>query len=240
MKRLQKVISESGYTSRRKAEELILAGKVYVDGVKVTELGVKVSGEEEIEIEGKVLKREEKVYILLNKPSGYISAVSDNRERKTVIDLIETDKRVFPVGRLDYDTTGLLLLTNDGELSNLLTHPSSDIEKTYVAKVKGFVSKQELMRLEKGILLNGVKTKRCKAKMFKYNKKADVGYVRITISEGRNHQVKDMFMAINHDVLKLKRESEAFLTLDGLKVGEYRYLSTKEVKKLYSLGKTTK
>lgn len=240
MKRLQKVISESGFTSRRKAEELILQGKVYVDGVKVTELGTKVSGNEEIEIDGKILKREEKVYILLNKPNGVISAVSDNRDRKTVVDLVETDKRVFPVGRLDYDTTGLILLTNDGELSNLLTHPSSDIEKTYIAKVKGFVSKQELTRLEKGIVLNGVKTKRCRAKMFKYNKKSDVGYVKITITEGRNHQVKDMLNAIGHDVIKLKRESEAFLNLEGLKVGEYRYLSTKEVKKLYSLGKTTK
>ena len=234
MKRLQKVISESGYTSRRKAEELIQAGTVYVNGECIKELGYKVDGEAEIEIDGTILKREEKVYILLNKPSGVISAVTDNRGRKTVVDIVDSEKRVYPVGRLDYDTTGLLLLTNDGELSNLLTHPSGSIPKTYIAKVRGFVNKSELTKLEKGVMLNGVKTKRCKAKTFKYNKKSDICYVKITITEGRNHQVKDMFKAINHDVLKLKRESEAFLTLDGLKSGEYRYLSTKEVKKLYN------
>ena len=230
MKRLQKVISESGYTSRRKAEELIKEGKVYVNGELITELGYKVDGNASIEIEGTTLKREEKVYIVLNKPSGVISAVSDNRGRKTVVDIVGSDKRVYPVGRLDYDTTGLILLTNDGELSNLLTHPSGNIPKIYIAKVKGFVNKDELAKLEKGVVINGVKTKKCKAKTFKYNKKSDVCYVKITITEGRNHQVKDMFNAIKHDVLKLKRESESFLTLDGLKSGEYRYLSTKEVK----------
>lgn len=234
MKRLQKVISESGYTSRRKAEELIKNGSVYVNGECITELGYKVSGNEEIEIEGTVLKREEKVYILLNKPAGVISAVTDNRGRKTVVDLIDTSARIYPVGRLDYDTTGLILLTNDGELSNLLTHPSGSIEKEYVAKVKGFVSKSELARLCKGVMINGVKTKPAKAKMFKYNKKSDVSYVKVIITEGRNHQVKDMFTSINHDVIKLKREREAFLDLTGLKSGEYRYLSTKEVKKLYN------
>lgn len=239
MKRLQKVISESGYTSRRKAEELIKEGKVFVNGECVTELGYKVGGEEEIEIDGTILKREEKVYILLNKPSGVISAVTDNRGRKTVVDLVDTNVRVYPVGRLDYDTTGVLLLTNDGELSNLLTHPSGTIEKEYIAKVRGFVTKPELIRLEKGITINGVKTKRAKAKMFKYNKKADVSYVKLIITEGRNHQVKDMLNAIGHDVLKLKREREAFLHVADLKSGEYRYLTVKEVKRLYSLCTTT-
>lgn len=235
MKRLQKVISESGYTSRRKAEELIKEGKVYVDGEVITELGHKVSGNEEIEIEGTTLKREDKVYILLNKPVNTISAVTDNRGRKTVVELIDIKQRIFPVGRLDYDTTGVLILTNDGELSNLLTHPSGSVEKEYIAKVKGFVTKEDIKALERGIVLDGVKTKAATAKMFKYNKKSDTGYVKLIITEGRNHQVKDMFTVLGHDVLKLKRERVAFLTVDDLKSGEYRYLTTKEVKKLYSL-----
>ena len=135
---------------------------------------------------------------------------------------------------------GQLRSTQKKNVTSISCRKQKPIPDRLLTKVKGFVSKQELTRLEKGIVLNGVKTKRCRAKMFKYNKKSDVGYVKITITEGRNHQVKDMLNAIGHDVIKLKRESEAFLNLEGLKVGEYRYLSTKEVKKLYSLGKTTK
>ena len=135
MERLQKVIAEAGYASRRKAEELIKAGKVYVNGEKVTEMGFKVNGNDIIDINGKPLKKEEKEYYLLNKPRGVVTTTSDDKDRKVVTDLIETTKRIYPIGRLDYDTTGALILTNDGELTNLLNHPSSEIQKVYVAKI---------------------------------------------------------------------------------------------------------
>lgn len=235
MERLQKFISSCGVASRRKAEELILAGKVKVNGVVVRELGIKVSGEDTVIIDGQVLKGEIKEYYLLYKPREVISSASDDKGRKTVVDLIKTKRRVYPIGRLDYDTTGIILLTNDGELSNILTHPSRDIPKEYMAKVKGFFKKEDALKLSNGILLNGVKTKKALFKLKRYDKKTDSSYVRVIITEGRNHQVKDMFKESGYDVLKLKRERYAFLDLSGLKSGEYRKLSTKEVKQLYSL-----
>lgn len=235
MERLQKFISACGVASRRKAEELILAGKVKVNGVVVRELGTKVSGEDTVVIDGQVLKGEIKEYYLLYKPRGVISSSSDEKGRETVVDLIKTEKRVYPVGRLDYDTTGIILLTNDGELSNILTHPSRDVPKEYMAKVKGFFKKEDAVKLSNGILLNGVKTKKALFKLKRYDKKTDSSYVKVVITEGRNHQVKDMFNFLNYDVVKLKRERYAFLDLSGLKSGEYRKLSTKEVKQLYSL-----
>ena len=147
MERLQKVIANSGYTSRRKAEELIIKGKVKVNDNIVTELGLKVNLNDKIEIEGTILGKEDKVYILLNKPRGVVTTVSDDKHRKTVLDLIETDKRVYPVGRLDYDTTGVLLLTNDGDLTNLLTHPKNNIEKVYIAKVEGIIKGEHIHKL---------------------------------------------------------------------------------------------
>ena len=149
--------------------------------------------------------------------------------------MINTKTRVYPIGRLDYDTTGILLLTNDGELSNMLTHPSRDIEKEYIAKVKGFFKKEDAEKLMKGVILNGVKTKHSFFKMKKYDKKSDVSYIKIIITEGRNHQIKDMLALLGYETLKLKRERFAFIDLSGLKSGEYRKLSTKEVKQLYSL-----
>lgn len=235
MERLQKFISACGVASRRKAEELILAGKVKVNGVVVRELGTKVSGEDVVVINGQVLKDEIKEYYLLYKPRGVISSSSDEKGRETVVDLIKTEKRVYPVGRLDYDTTGIILLTNDGELSNILTHPSRDVPKEYMAKVKGFFRKEDALKLSDGVLLNGVKTKKALFKLKRYDKKTDSSYVKVVITEGRNHQVKDMFTLLNYDVVKLKRERYAFLDLSGLKSGEYRKLSTKEVKQLYSL-----
>ena len=158
MERLQKVISNSGYCSRRKAEELISAGKVKVNGLVVSELGFKVDGNDEIMIGNKVITREEKEYILLNKPRGVVTTTSDEKNRKTVIDLINTDKRLYPVGRLDYDTTGALLLTNDGELTNLLIHPRNKVDKVYIAKVKGFFDKESASTMSRGVLIDGVKT----------------------------------------------------------------------------------
>ena len=235
MERLQKYISECGIASRRKAEELILAGKVKVNGEVVKTLGTKVNSDDIVSVNGQILINETKEYYLLNKPREVISSVSDDKHRKTVVDFINTDKRIYPIGRLDYDTTGIILLTNDGELSNVLTHPSRDIEKEYVAKIKGFLTKEETTKLCNGVLLNGVKTKPAYFKMKKYDKKTDTAYVRVIITEGRNHQVKDMFKSVGKDVLKLTRERYAFLDLGNLKSGEYRKLTIKEVKMLYSL-----
>lgn len=234
MIRLQKAISEAGVCSRREAEKLILQGKVEVNGMIVKTLGTKVKGDDVIFVNGKEILKEEKEYYLLYKPRGVISSSKDEKGRKTVVDLIDTNKRLFPVGRLDYDTSGIILLTNDGELSNKLLHPSKSVEKTYVAKVEGLVIKPEIKRLENGINIDGIKTKKAKAKLIKYDKKNDSSYIKLTITEGRNHQVKKMFEEIGHEVKKLKRESFSFLDLTGLRVGEYRKLNTKEVKKLYS------
>lgn len=235
MERLQKVISSSGYTSRRKAEELIIQGKVKVNDVVINELGYKVSSKDEIKINDILLEKENKVYYLLNKPRGVVSTTDDDKNRKTVVDLINTSVRIYPVGRLDYDTTGLILLTNDGELANFMTHPKNKIEKVYVAKIEGKLLPNELYLLKNGVVIDNIKTSKSKVKIKNYDYKTNASIVEITIHEGKNHQVKRMFEKVNHKVLKLKREKVAFLTLDGLKSGEYRPLSIKEVKLLYSM-----
>lgn len=234
MQRLQKIIADSGYCSRRKAEELISQGKVYVNGEKITTMGFKASDTDYIEVENNPLnKKEDKVYYILNKPRSVVATSHDEKGRKTVVDLIKTDKRIYPVGRLDYDTTGLIILTNDGLLTNFLLHPKNNIEKLYIAKIKGIITKEKLSRLCNGVLIDGVKTSKAKARIKKIDKKNNTSIVELIIHEGKNHQVKKMFEAIGFTVIKLKRESIAFLTLDGLKSGEYRQLSIKEVKKLY-------
>ena len=238
MERLQKVIAEAGYASRRKAEELIKAGKVYVNGEKVTEMGFKVNGNDIIDINGKPLKKEEKEYYLLNKPRGVVTTTSDDKDRKVVTDLIETTKRIYPIGRLDYDTTGALILTNDGELTNLLNHPSSEIQKVYVAKIEGIVEPYKVKKLGDGVIVDGKKTSKAKVRIKKLDKKNDASYIELTIHEGRNHQVKKMFEAIGYNVIKLKREKYAFLDVNSLTSGEYRKLNTKEVKSLYALCKS--
>lgn len=237
MERLQKVIAASGYTSRRKAEELILAGNVYVNGEKVTELGVKVSGDDVITIDGVALAKEDKVYYLLNKPRGVVTTVNDDLNRKTVLDYIATDKRIYPVGRLDYDTTGLLILTNDGELANILMHPSKNVEKTYVAKLNRVLEPSDLMRLKSGIDIEGVKCLPTRVKLRNVDKIKDTCIVEMTIVEGRNHIVKKVFEHMGYLVDKLTRTEYAFLKIDNLKSGEYRELSIKEVKKLYEYKK---
>ena len=239
MERLQKYMAECGIASRRKSEELILAGKVKVNGKVVKELGIKVSEKDDIEVNGTYLRKEEKEYYILNKPEKTICSVSDDKGRITVIDLIDTKEKIFPVGRLDYDTTGILLLTNDGTITNKLTHPSGSIEKTYFVKCDGIINIEDIKQLEKGIVLDGVKTKKSKAKIKKIDKRNKKSYVEITITEGRNHQVKNMFAAVNHKVLKLKRIKYAFFTLEelNLSLGEYRKLTIKEIKKLYNYCK---
>jgi len=235
MERLQKVIANSGYCSRRKAEELIQAGKVVVNGEVVTELGTKVSDKDEVLVNGNVIGTEEKVYYLLNKPRGVVTTTSDDKNRKTVVDLIDTDKRIYPVGRLDYDTTGVLILTNDGEFANMVMHPSSNIDKVYVAKVKGIMNGEAVHKLEDGVSIDGVVVKASRVKVKKVDTKSNHSMVEITIHEGKNHQVKKMFEAVGYLVDKLKRERIAFLTTMGLASGEYRKLSNKEVSKLYVL-----
>jgi len=238
MERLQKVIANLGYCSRRKAEELIINGKVTVNGEKVVELGTKVSKSDVIEVEGVTLdKNYNYEYYLLNKPRGVITAVNDDKGRKTVVDLINTNTRIYPVGRLDYDTTGVLLLTNDGELANGLIHPSTEIDKVYIAKVDGILTGYDVKRMRSGLVIDGYKTRRCHVKVKSIDKEKNRCIVEIIIHEGRNHQVKKMIEAVGKKVIKLKRERFAILTTDGVKAGDYRRLTNKEVAILYSMIK---
>lgn len=233
MERLQKVIAEAGITSRRKAEELIMAGVVKVNGTVIRELGTKVSPKDLIEVNGQVIGKEKKVYYLLNKPRGVITSVSDEKNRKTVVDLIDCKERIYPVGRLDYDTTGVLLLTNDGDFANILMHPSHKIEKVYLAKVAGIVKGDTIHALENGVRLDGKLIKPSRVKLRKIHTKQNTSYVEVSIHEGMNHQVKRMFQAVGFEVLKLKRERLAFFDVKDLKSGQYRMLSPKEVARVY-------
>lgn len=237
MERLQKVIARAGVASRRKAEELITSGKVQINGQTVTELGIKVKPSDQIEVNGIQLEKEEPVYFLFYKPRGVISSVSDDKGRKVVTDYFpELKERIFPVGRLDYDTSGLLLLTNDGEFTNHITHPKYHIPKTYVAKVKGIPSKTEILQLQRGIKLEDGMTAPARVKMLSMDRKKNTAIIELTIHEGKNRQVRRMLEAIGHQVIKLKREKLAFLTLAGLTPGEARELTPHEVKQLRSLA----
>ena len=236
MERLQKVIADAGVTSRRKAEELIISGKVRVNGEVVKTLGVKVSGNDIVEVNGAMLQNEKvKKYFLLNKPRGVISSVSDEKNRPTVIDYINTDVRIYPVGRLDYDTTGLVILTNDGELANTLAHPRNKIPKTYIAKIEGLLNKDDIERLKSGIIIDGRKVVVQDFKIRDKDFEKKTSLIEITIVEGRNHIVKRIFESLKHPVIRLSRIKIAFLEMGKLKSGEYRELTIKEVKKLYSL-----
>lgn len=233
MERLQKVIASSGYASRRKAEELITSGKVFVNGEKVTLLGTKVNGDDDIVINGVHLKWEDYVYFLLNKPRGVISSASDEFGRKTVVDLIDTDKRIYPVGRLDYDTTGLIILTNDGDFANMLMHPKNKVPKKYVAKLNKAMAIADLKKLQDGVMVDGKICKPVKVKLKKNDTEEDFSLVEVTLIEGRNHIVKKLFKELGYLVDKLTRVEYAFLNTDNLKSGYYRTLTLKEVKKLY-------
>jgi 23S rRNA pseudouridine2605 synthase len=238
MERLQKYIANSGYCSRRKAEELITQGKVYVNGNKVTELGTKVEDNDNVTVEGVQLsKNNNKEYYLLYKPRGYICSAKDEKGRKVVTELINTNERIYPVGRLDYDTTGVLILTNDGDLTNILTHPSNGIEKQYLAIVEGVLNTDEIYKLIEGIEIDGVKVVPKRVKIKKKDEEKNRTKVEITIVEGRNHIVKKIFEKIGHPVNKLHREREGFLTVSGMQSGDYRILSKDEVRKLKALKK---
>ena len=232
MERLQKVIASYGYASRRKAEDLIRHGKVLVNGKVITELGTKVEANDIISIDGVIINKDVKhEYYLLNKPRQVISSVEDKLGRITVRDLINTEARIYPVGRLDYDTTGLIILTNDGDFANMLMHPSYEIEKTYVAKINKVLDKDDINKLKKGIVIDNRKVDIKRFKVRKKDVEKNTSIVELTIVEGRNHIVKKIFESMRIDVIKLSRVSYAFLTLDGLKSGEYRKLSIKEIKK---------
>lgn len=237
MERLQKIMAQCGVASRRKSEELILEGKVKVNGKVCTILGTCVSNDDVIEVNGKVIGREKKVYILMNKPRNCVTTVSDDRGRPTVIDKLDNNVkvRIYPVGRLDFDTTGALILTNDGDLANKLMHPSKEIEKVYIAKVKGLVDEEKLELLRNGIKLSDGMTSPAEVELLNYNEEKRTTVVKLTIHEGRNRQVKRMFEAINYEVIKLNRESIAGISTKGLYEGKYRKLTPEEVKYLKSL-----
>ena len=237
MERLQKLIAESGYCSRRKAEDLIKQGKVTLNGKKVTELGVKATFGDEILVSGNLIEYQEKEYYLFYKPRGVVCTTKDDKNRKTVMDYFDDiDKRIYPIGRLDYDTTGLLLLTNDGDFANLMMHPKNKIDKFYVAKLEGIVTVDEIKRLKKGIKIDNKVVYPSRVKLKKLNKKNMTSIVEITIHDGINHEVKRIFESIGHNVIKLKREAFAFLTLGNLKSGERRILTKKEVRQLYNIA----
>lgn len=237
--RLQKVMAASGVASRRKCEEIILAGRVKVNGKTVKELGTKVSKKDIVEVDGNPLTKESLVYYVLYKPTGYLTAASDSLDRRIVLDLISSEIkkkfRIFPVGRLDYDTSGVLLLTNDGELSYRLTRSAKEIEKIYQVRVDGLIDQNSIIRLMKGIEIDGVMTKRAKVEVLDLDKKNNSSSILLTITEGRNRQVRRMCEAIGYKVKKLKRVSFGGVTLEGLTVGEYRELKPHEIKVLYSL-----
>lgn len=234
MERLQKVIAQAGIASRRKAEELILEGKVKVNGEVIKELGTKVSESDKVEVNNKPIEKETKKYYLLNKPRGVITTTNDEHGRKTVTDLIETSARIYPVGRLDYDTTGAILLTNDGEFANILMHPSNKIDKVYLAKLEGIIKGEQINALKNGIMLDDVLVKASRVKLKKVNQENSTSMVEITIHEGKNHQVKRMFESVGFHVEKLTRERIGIFDIKNLKSGQYRKLTPKEVQIVYS------
>ncbi|MDD2504810.1 MAG: pseudouridine synthase [Bacilli bacterium] len=233
MKRLQKVIAESGYASRRKAEDLITSGKVYVNGELVTKLGTKVEANDNITVEGILLQKEDKVYYLLKKLRSVVTTRSDDKERKTVVDLIDTNKRIYPVGRLDYDTTGILLLTNDGDLANILMHPKNEVVKKYIVKLNKSFAIADYHRLKNGIKIDDRKCIPTRLKIKKNDHAKDISIVEISIIEGRNHIIKRLFLELGYLVDKLTRVEYGFLNLGNLQSGEYKPLTIKEVKRLY-------
>lgn len=232
MERLQKIISKSGAASRREAERLIAAGRVTLNGKTVTKLGVQAQeGVDVIEIDGQPIGQvPKKLYFLLNKPKGFLSTVKDDRGRKTIIDLLEgINEYVYPIGRLDFNTEGLILLTNDGELMNSLLHPSYEINKNYIAKVEGVVTEGKLNTLRKGVMLEDGLTAPAQARLLSADKNGSWSRVSLTIHEGRNRQVRRMMQAVGHQVITLKRNRFAGLTLEGVALGKYRELSADEV-----------
>ena len=236
--RLQKVMAELGVASRRKCEELILQGRVKVNCETVSELGFKADKDiDSIEVDGRLLvNKDERVYVLLNKPIGYITSAHDQFGRPTVLDLVKgVNLRIFPVGRLDYDTSGLLLLTNDGDLTFKITHPRHNIDKTYRAQLKGMVDEEDVRSFAEGVLIDGdFRTSPAGLVILKAAKTGSL--VDITIHEGRNRQVRKMCSAIGHEVIRLTRTNIGKISIGDLKTGQWRYLTANEIKYLKDLG----
>ena len=233
MVRLNKYLADCGVGSRRECDRLIADGVVVVNGKKAT-LGMEVSERDQITVNGKrVGDKQKNYYLMLHKPKGYVTTVKDDLGRKTVMDLIDVNARLYPVGRLDYDTEGLLILTNDGDLANRLTHPRNEVNKTYIARISGMLSDKERLQLERGVLIDGVKTAPARVRILE----KDQHHTRceVTIHEGRNRQVKKMFEAVGKEVEFLKRVAVGELRLGGLKRGEYRFLNDYEVEYLKNL-----
>ena len=230
--RLQKYLASCGVASRRKCEELILDGKVGVNGNVVTELGTKINPEkDEVKYNGNVVKlEEEKIYILLNKPIGYVTTAKEQFGRDMVLDLVKVNKRIVPVGRLDMYTSGALILTNDGEFVNKLTHPSHEIDKTYNVTLKGIVTKEDIENLKNGVEIDdGYITKPAKAKILKIDEEKKISRVQITIHEGKNRQVRKMCEAVGRKVLALHRTKIGNIGVKDLPLGKWRYLKTEEI-----------
>ncbi len=229
--RINKYLAECGLASRRASEQIITEGRVKLNGKIVTDLATDVSEDDFVTVDGKRAQPIHKhIYLMLNKPKGYITSTNDEKGRKTVMDLLDkkfANKRIFPIGRLDYDTEGLLLLTTDGDLCNRISHPRNDISKTYVAKIENEVSEEELNKLRGGVILDGVKTKRCRITVLEFDGK--LTRLEVVISEGRNRQVRRMFESINREVVFLKRVGVGELKLGGLGRGECRELKPNEI-----------
>ena len=232
--RLQKYLANNGIAARRKCEEYILAGRVKVNGKIVTELGTKIKPENDIvEFDGvKVDKIEKHVYILLNKPIGYVTTVKDQFDRPTVLDLVKVKEKILPVGRLDMYTSGAILLSNDGEFINKITHPKNEVEKTYTVTVKGIVTKEDVEKLENGVKIEDYTSGKAKVKILKTDEEKQFSRVQITIHEGKNREVRKMCEAIDKKVLALHRRNVAGLDVKNLEIGKWRYLTTKEVESL--------
>jgi 23S rRNA pseudouridine2605 synthase len=233
--RLQKFMANCGIASRRKCEEIITAGRVAVNGIKITELGFKVNPEiDEVKVDNKSINLvSKKIYIALNKPVGYVSTVKDERNRPTIIDLIGIKDRIYPIGRLDFDTSGLILLTNDGEIYNRIIHPREVVNKVYVAEVKGKISKESIEKFSKGIDIGDYITAPGKIKVISSDK--DKSKVEITIHEGKNRQVRRMCEAIGNSVITLKRISVGKIEVGNLELGKWRYLEESEIQYLKGL-----
>jgi len=235
--RLQKVIAQSGITSRRKAEQLILDGRVKVNNKIVTTLGTKVSPSDKIEVDHIPLEREKKVYFLLYKPRGYISSVQDEKGRQTVIDLLEdVEERIFPIGRLDYTSSGILLLTNDGDFAHLLMHPKHEIEKVYIAKIKGIPSKERLSVLKNGVEDEGENLKINDFRIMSTDKKQNTMIVELRLHEGKNRHIRRMMERLGFPVLKLRREQYGILQLGKMQPGQYRPLTRHEIHQLKQMA----
>lgn len=232
--RINKFLAELGIGSRRAIDKMIEEKKIKVNGV-LAESGIKVDKTDNIVINGRPLnfERKKKVYFMLNKPKRVLSTAKDERGRKTVVDLIDTKERIFPIGRLDYDTEGLILLTNDGEVFNKVIHPRTEVYKTYLVEARGNINMSTLNKLKRGIMLDDKITLPAKAKIILADEKHTV--LHFAIKEGRNRQVRRMFESVGHNVINLKRIMLGELNLDGLEIGEYRPLTKKEINYLYSL-----